>query len=133
MARDLEKDLELCNKATKGPWYTVPKEGTPNRLIATTSFFGSGKIYTRGQDANPGSDLEFIAEAREGWPEAIERAIEAEKSLEIIDLQLKKELEMVRDKAISQKTFIDDLIQIAKFTDKQVKLLRSQKINDNEG
>lgn len=78
MARNLKKDLELCNKATKGPWYTGGIDGVPNRLIATTSFFGGGKVYTRGQDANPGVDAEFIAEARTGWPEAIKRSIEAE-------------------------------------------------------
>lgn len=78
MARDLQKDLEICNRATKGPWYVGAKEGITNRLIATTSFFGSGKVYKQGQDANPGADLEFIAEAREGWPEAIERAMKAE-------------------------------------------------------
>ena len=83
MARDLQKDLEICNKATRGPWYTVPKEGTPNRLIATTSFFGGGKIYAKGQEASPGVDAEFIAAAREGWPEAIERAMRAEKALEL--------------------------------------------------
>jgi hypothetical protein len=83
MPRDLKKDLELCNKATKGPWYTGGIDGVPNRLIATTSFFGGGKVYTRGQDASPGADAEFIAAAREGWPEAIERAMRAEKALEI--------------------------------------------------
>ncbi len=78
MPRDLKKDLELCNKATKGPWYTGGIDGVPNRLIATTSFYGGGKIYTRGQEANPGADAEFIAAARDGWPEAIKRSIEAE-------------------------------------------------------
>lgn len=83
MPRDLEKDLELCNEATKGPWYVGAKENGPNRLIANVSYFGFGKIYTRGQDANPGADIMFIAAAREGWPEAIERAMRAEKALEL--------------------------------------------------
>lgn len=86
MHRDLQKDLELCSKATKGPWY-IDKVDGPNRLIATTSFYGGGKIYTKGQEASPGADAEFIAEAREGWPGAIKRAMVAEAvNAEVLDI-----------------------------------------------
>ena len=51
-ARDLMADLEICNRATRGPW----------------------DIYNI-------NNAEFIAAAREGWPHAIERAIKAEEDL----------------------------------------------------
>ena len=96
MARDLQKDLELCNEATKGPWYVGAKENGPNRLIANVSYFGFGKIYTRGQDANPGADIMFIAAAREGWPEAIKRAMKAE--AQVKELENKCKLVIAEDK-----------------------------------
>jgi len=88
MPRDLKKDLEICSKATRGPWYIGPKEGVPNRLIATTSLFGSAKIYTRGQDASPKNDTEFIAEARTGWPQAIKRAMESEAKVKELERKI---------------------------------------------
>jgi hypothetical protein len=63
--RDLKADLELCNKATPGPWVFngISVLGAHGLLIARTP-----------NDA----DAEFIAQAREGWPHAIERALKAE-------------------------------------------------------
>jgi len=63
--RDLEADLELCNKATPGPWVFngISVLGAHGLLIARTP-----------NDV----DAEFIAQAREGWPHAIERALETE-------------------------------------------------------
>jgi hypothetical protein len=65
MKRDLKADLELCNKATPGSWVFngISVLGAHGLLIARTP-----------NDA----DAEFIAQAREGWPHAIERAIKAE-------------------------------------------------------
>jgi hypothetical protein len=65
MKRDLKADLELCNKATPGSWVFngISVLGAHGLLIARTP-----------NDA----DAEFIAQAREGWPHAIERALKAE-------------------------------------------------------
>lgn len=74
--RDLQADLELCSKATKGSWAVNshpagwidiinPLEDT-NKRIATVVEMG---------------DAVFVAAARTGWPEAIERAIKAEEEL----------------------------------------------------
>ena len=69
--RELEDDLKLCNKATQGPWehrYTSEfSEIYANNSSAVVAIVGH----------NP-HDADFIAQAREGWPHAIERAIEAE-------------------------------------------------------
>lgn len=70
--RDLKADLELCNKATPGPW-----------KVST-----SGNVYPVDGDykfaiccGTELVDAKFIAQAREGWPYAIRRALEAEIAL----------------------------------------------------
>lgn len=80
--RDLAKDLEICEKATPGPWMHL---------------FGDTIIYTKLEDGCRGlpvarielgwrpdkrqGNFAFIAAAREGWPHAIKRAINAEAEL----------------------------------------------------
>ena len=101
--RDLKADLELCNKATPGPWYAraTDDEVFMNLRYVTTepaSFEHDGcRSFTEGivqsgdvvaltllqhpRMADPDKFDEntlFIAQAREGWPHAIERAIKAE-------------------------------------------------------
>ncbi len=62
--RDLKADLELCNKATPGPWEFGP-------IYAGTI---AGELDEERHRAN----RELLNNFREGWPHAIERAIEAE-------------------------------------------------------
>lgn len=82
--RDLKADLELCNKATPGPWVFngISVLGAHGLLIARTP-----------NDA----DAEFIAQAREGWPHAIDRAMRAEAEVE----QLKGEIEQLLEIAFA--------------------------------
>ena len=66
--RNLQADLELCERATQGPW----------------KFFENSSIITNETDVwicevLCNNDKQFIAEAREGWPHAIRRALEAER------------------------------------------------------
>ena len=109
--RDLQKDLELCKKATPGPWkWDVNKHCHGVRLEsykwvvmdfvrwgmqgAQPCFLQEGildkasdlaierKAHHAGFDMDiMHPDAQFIAEAREGWPHAIERAIKAETKL----------------------------------------------------
>ncbi|WP_342480464.1 hypothetical protein NST07_25965 [Paenibacillus sp. FSL L8-0340] len=69
--RDLRADLALCSVATAGPW--------------TASGIGSWSADTKVDgitgDVYEDVDATFIAEARTGWPIAIERAINAEGEL----------------------------------------------------
>lgn len=86
--RDLEKDLELCNKATGGPWILFPEKCGPEGQWVLHEDGGGeicevGDPYPRG-DNKPQQNMEFIAAAREGWPHAIERALEAESILKKI-------------------------------------------------
>lgn len=75
--RDLLHDLAICEAATDGPWRRLTKyeqavvgEGMIDVITAC------GDDMAR-VDIEP-EDERFIIEAREGWPEAIRRAIEAE-------------------------------------------------------
>ena len=101
--RDLKADLELCNKATPGPWYAgvTDDEHFMNLHYVTTeprSYRHDGeRAFVEGLIRRDkvvaitllqtprfvdcwqfGENTRFIAEAREGWPHAIERAIKAE-------------------------------------------------------
>lgn len=69
--RDLKADLKFCDRATPGPWR---HEWNPN----------CSEVYAPGVDTpivlvgHDPHDAEFIVQAREGWPHAIERALKAE-------------------------------------------------------
>lgn len=93
MKRDLRKDLELCERVTPGPWFIAPKKcGPEGQGVYQESSLGLicevGDPYPRG-DNHPQENMEFIATARDGWPHAIKRALEAEAEVE----RLKKILE----------------------------------------
>ena len=72
--RDLIKDLELISKATPPPW-----NGEENTGVEPVFETGCGCCT---ESTLSKEDAEFIAEAREGWPHAIERAIKAEAEVE---------------------------------------------------
>ncbi len=92
--RDLKAGLELCNKATPGPWkeqgtsvqeWCIVSESTGDTVVGADYRDGPWVRITA-------EDADFVIEAREGWPHAIERAIKAEElarelveTLEIFD------------------------------------------------
>lgn len=76
MARDWERDKAICAAATPGPWHVRKHPGYHDLLcdvycdrspdtLATTAFFG-------WRDTEMEANAAFIAEAREGWPAALE-------------------------------------------------------------
>ena len=97
MKRDLEADLGICSKATLGPWVKDERTGCvavyPSSIGDVNCmddsdgkriFYKNGYVVTdeygmfwevSQQDSQ---DAEFIAQAREGWPHALERALKAE-------------------------------------------------------
>ena len=88
MPRALEKDLKICNRATEGPWEAVETMlSTIKDRVVNSELEGICDMvgYT-GVDTN--ADAEFIATAREGWPEAIKRALIAEAEVELLRKQL---------------------------------------------
>ena len=91
--RDLQKDLLICEKATLGPWMAVDwfvYTDDAGIRIADCDF---------GSDGNPDGDENsaFIVAAREGWPEAISRAIAAEAEVERLKEKNKKLTEIAKN------------------------------------
>ena len=83
--RDLKRDLEICDAATPGPWHLAPPKCGPDGQGVYANDLGCvcevGDPYPRGNN-HPQENMEFIAEARTGWPEAIQRALDAEAELQ---------------------------------------------------
>ena len=94
--RNLKKDLELCNHATSGPW--TPTYG--NEFVAQDKYDeddcrqGICRLLHKPKRKE---DSEFIAAAREGWPEAIKRAIKAEEE----NAELRDKMQKINDIAVN--------------------------------
>jgi len=87
--RDLDADLAICEAATRGPW-----ELADNFRIRTALFPGQvSQSVVTGQWLAIDNDGRFIAEARQGWPYAIQRAQEAEQEVD----RLRNELDMLQE------------------------------------
>ena len=69
--RDLKTDLELCNKATPGPW-----RAGESFVITFHDEWICEVVGEYSMDCE--DNMRFVAQAREGWPHAIERAMRAE-------------------------------------------------------
>jgi len=96
--RDLEADLERCNAATPGPWVYDKND------VDIWSQPDPWRVCSVGLYA----DMVFIAEAREGWPHAIERAIKAEAEVERLNV-IKNETPIDCDKVcVAYKYRVDE-------------------------
>lgn len=82
--RDLEADLAICEAATPGPWEAWQYHGPWQAIRAEHYPIVSCIMQT---------DTRFITAAREGWPHAIHRALEAEERVD----RLEHELRMLQD------------------------------------
>ncbi|TPG77710.1 hypothetical protein EEL32_22540 [Brevibacillus laterosporus] len=70
--RNLHDDLAICNEALSGPWeYDLEIEVIRCATGARVA-----------QPLTDESEIRFIAEARDGWPHAIERALSSEAEVE---------------------------------------------------
>jgi len=109
MKRDPQEDMELCSKATSGPWDVrtiaikdVIKAYSGDNIFCIGSIAGDAVVaLTDDLDLDVKSeipnDTKFIAESREALPYWINRAVKAEKllkeSLEFIDDCYEDEIE----------------------------------------
>lgn len=103
--RDLQADLELCERATPGPWFAkrwsiptndqffvmqVDENGENVKEIAT--FWQGARhpdlLETSSEEAK--SNAIFCASAREGWPHAIRRALEAERRVAELEAEVER-------------------------------------------
>lgn len=109
--RDLQADLKLCEAATRGPWYVVRVDddvcmnafavSTAEQIADFTSDFGDedkvvaitllqSPLFAAVRDERWFENAVFIAAAREGWPEAIKRAMEAEARVAELEARLRE-------------------------------------------
>ena len=94
--RDLAKDAELCNKATPGPWWHTESEQWCTQVLVLKELDSDPEKAVKQYDLQIFAstknvpDAKFIAESREGWPEAIEMAIKAK----ALNRKLEKALEL---------------------------------------
>lgn len=85
MERNLREDLEICYAATEGPWAADYHEGHCVEATSIPSWGGGVIVASCGERA----DARFIAEARDGWPHAIERALNAEMKVAQMERRLR--------------------------------------------
>ncbi len=105
--RDLKADLKLCNKATLGPWQSNKSCGDnhyPNNYVWGEKGPGYGTVAKAGVDypSIPREhDAEFIAQAREGWPYAINQALAEKERADFLESEVEeyseKYLSLYRD------------------------------------
>ena len=85
MERNLREDLEICYAATEGPWGASHDEWPGNASLRYwVSTHWDGLACTVSYE-----DARFIAEARDGWPHAIERALDAEMKVAQMERRLR--------------------------------------------
>lgn len=96
MSRDWQKDFELCEKATPGPWracgardgcglvWCVPGDV----VVATTNTDDEDEGFSSTKESKV-IDADFIAEAREALPYWLKRVRELEKIIEELSTEVK--------------------------------------------
>jgi hypothetical protein len=72
--RNWQRDMEICQRATPGPWKSVNEPEFDGNIEAPNL----GLCIAQGVRAH---DKAFIAEAREGWPAALEKIRELEQQI----------------------------------------------------
>lgn len=82
--RDLKADLELCNQMPDRRIYIKKNQKWPSAGVKVFAckdacWENFGQVATFANEHN----AHFFVQAREGWPHAIERAMEAEDKLEM--------------------------------------------------
>lgn len=75
MPRDLKRDLEVCEKATEGPWALSGKYVVQDKYDKDDF---RQVIFKAEHIPKLINDIAFAVEARTGWPDAINRALAAE-------------------------------------------------------
>ena len=118
--RDLKNDLETCNNATSGPW-TLKIKGNSVQSYAIEGICSGMKMH--------GKDAVFISTAREGWPEAINRAIAAEAEVRKLKndmVEIRQRLDKLRKLRELKKDYDEYKLQ------SEVEILQAQRTEDIE-
>ncbi|MCR8938737.1 hypothetical protein O0555_15495 [Brevibacillus laterosporus] len=85
MERNLREDLEICYAATEGPWNADRVEWSGNENLQYWVMTHEDGVAC----AVSYEDARFIAEARDGWPHAIRRAVDAERKVAQMERRLR--------------------------------------------
>lgn len=89
--RDLEADLAICEAATQGPW--MPEGRNVIQDIYDRDDFRRMLLKPCAPYMGMEHDIKFAAEARQGWPYAIRRTLEAEAEID----RLRNELDILQE------------------------------------
>jgi len=110
--RDLKNDLEVCNAATKN-WELDE--------FIEPAYFGDTLIAVEHLYDGYEKDAAFIINAREGWHEAINRAIAAEAEVERLKLEVAKlalhhteDIELMEETVEAQKLALATITKLRK-------------------
>ena len=117
--RDLKKDLEVCKKATPGPWEMSRhhKAGTfpAHYMIGQNGEMYDHAIVLSREDSGEGkANAEFISATREGWPESISRAIAAEAEVKKLRKQRTEDIELMEETVEVQKLALAIITKLRK-------------------
>ena len=113
--RDLHVDLAICYAATEGPWHTnsrtegyvIAGDEKCTTIATVIEYNDDGTEYLRFGYHECQDNRVFIAESRQGWPEAIRRALAAEVEVE----RLRTVLERIQGATMSQYASLEGLAQ----------------------
>lgn len=71
---DIERSLELANKATPGPWWSEPRDDGTHEVLCDPQFSSVADCYGCLDNCDEGKEnAAFIADARENYPELLKR------------------------------------------------------------
>ena len=71
--RDFEQDRRICEAATKGPWKAIERGNSVTSFaVVTVAYLGEPQKNICSLISPKTSNAEFISEAREGWPAALD-------------------------------------------------------------
>lgn len=90
--RDLFADLKICEEATSGPWVVDKYNSTQVRQPN----YSKRRRIQCPCDLHGIIDARFIAEAREGWPYAIRRLLEAEARIKELEAEVERLKEQLK-------------------------------------
>lgn len=123
MKRDLHADLALCEAATNGPWthsrfaagYVMTDDDKCTIVASVVEYNEDGSIHKKFAGEECLANRTLIAESREGWPEAIRRAIAAEAEVERLSAFIQSESECAIDTIAENERLRAVLAQIATY------------------
>lgn len=116
--RNLAADLALCEAATPGPWseHTNRHPEIGGQPWGWLNAKGGAQIgtWSGSRNRNYDADNRFIVAAREGWPYAIRRAIEAEAEVARLRTALETaQFHLYREQHMSATDVVDAALEVS--------------------